>query len=241
MQAQAQVERLSADRFNFSPLLDKLQQPSPEPKADTGPARFAVLNIRLRDGVVRYADRVLDQTHRLDRIRLEVPFVSSLPSDVDVTVQPLLEAHVDGSALRVVGRTHPFQTALHSEVDVRWQDVDLAHWLEVARPFLPEAWRPQDPLAGDGARLAPALPVPGAHAYLLKDATEQEVLDTVRAVHRGESRLSPTIARTLIRRTRALQDPAGCPVAGLYTYGEIARTSGSTGFHNLTVVLLAFG
>lgn len=136
------VERLSADRFNFSPLLDKLQQPSPEPKADTGPARFAVLNIRLRDGVVRYADRVLDQSHLVDRIRLEVPFVSSLPSDVDVTVQPLLEAHIDGSALRVAGRTHPFQSGLRSEVDVRWQDVDLAHWLEAARPLLPEPWRP---------------------------------------------------------------------------------------------------
>ena len=136
------VERLSADRFNFSPLLDKLQQPSPEPKADTGPARFAILNIRLRDGVVRYADRVLDQSHLVDRIRLEVPFVSSLPSDVDVTVQPLLEAHIDGSALRVAGRTHPFQSGLRSEVDVRWQDVDLAHWLEAARPLLPEPWRP---------------------------------------------------------------------------------------------------
>lgn len=136
------VERLSADRFNFSPLLDKLQQPSPEPKADTEPARFAVLNIRLRDGVVRYTDRVLDQSHLVDRIRLEVPFVSSLPSDVDVTVQPLLEAHIDGSALRVAGRTHPFQSALHSEVDVRWQDVDLVHWLQALRPLLPEPWRP---------------------------------------------------------------------------------------------------
>ena len=35
---------------------------------------------------------------------------------------------------------------------------------------LPEAWRPQDPLAGDGARLAPALPVPGAHADLQRVA-----------------------------------------------------------------------
>lgn len=30
----------------------------------------------------------------------------------------------------------------------------------------------------------------GAHAYLLKDASEAEVLETIRAVHRGESRLS---------------------------------------------------
>jgi DNA-binding NarL/FixJ family response regulator len=49
----------------------------------------------------------------------------------------------------------------------------------------------------------------GAHAYLLKDATEQEVLDTVRAVHRGESRLSPTIARKVMEQFRAISLKAG--------------------------------
>jgi DNA-binding NarL/FixJ family response regulator len=44
----------------------------------------------------------------------------------------------------------------------------------------------------------------GAHAYLLKDATEQEVLDTVRAVHRGESRLTPQIARKVMDQFRRL-------------------------------------
>ncbi len=29
------------------------------------------------------------------------------------------------------------------------------------------------------------------------------------------------------------------PVAGFYTYGEIARTSGMNGFHNQTLVVLA--
>jgi DNA-binding NarL/FixJ family response regulator len=42
----------------------------------------------------------------------------------------------------------------------------------------------------------------GAQAYLLKDATEAEVLDTIRAVHRGESRLSPTIARKVMEQFR---------------------------------------
>jgi DNA-binding NarL/FixJ family response regulator len=49
----------------------------------------------------------------------------------------------------------------------------------------------------------------GAQAYLLKDATEAEVLETVRAVHRGESRLSPAIARKVMEQFRALpQEPA---------------------------------
>ena len=43
----------------------------------------------------------------------------------------------------------------------------------------------------------------GAQAYLLKDASEAEVLETVRAVHRGESHLSPTIARKVMDQFRA--------------------------------------
>lgn len=44
----------------------------------------------------------------------------------------------------------------------------------------------------------------GAQAYLLKDAPEAEVLDTVRAVYRGESRMSPTIARKVMEQFRDL-------------------------------------
>jgi len=57
----------------------------------------------------------------------------------------------------------------------------------------------------------------GAQAYLLKDASEEEVLDTVRAVHRGESRLTPQIARKVMDQFRLLadrvaQEPASAPV-----------------------------
>jgi hypothetical protein len=34
---------------------------------------------------------------------------------------------------------------------------------------------------------------------------------------------------------------SGAPVAGFYTYGEIARTHGTAGFHNQTLVVLAIG
>ncbi|MCP5458304.1 MAG: response regulator transcription factor [Gammaproteobacteria bacterium] len=42
----------------------------------------------------------------------------------------------------------------------------------------------------------------GAQAYLLKDASEEDVLETLRAVQRGESRLSPTIARKVMEQFR---------------------------------------
>lgn len=46
----------------------------------------------------------------------------------------------------------------------------------------------------------------GAQAYLLKDASEEEVLETVRAVQRGESRLTPQIARKVMDQFRLMAD-----------------------------------
>jgi len=57
----------------------------------------------------------------------------------------------------------------------------------------------------------------GAHGYLLKDVTEQELLETIRALRRGESRLTPQIARKVMDQFRRLarSEPAlvGDPIA----------------------------
>lgn len=44
----------------------------------------------------------------------------------------------------------------------------------------------------------------GAQAYLLKDAEESELLETIRALRRGESRLTPQIARKVMDQFRRL-------------------------------------
>ena len=49
----------------------------------------------------------------------------------------------------------------------------------------------------------------GANAYLLKDSPPAEVLDAVRAVHRGESVIEPKVARRLLDRfTQVSRTPA---------------------------------
>ncbi|HMH88290.1 MAG TPA: response regulator transcription factor [Steroidobacteraceae bacterium] len=48
----------------------------------------------------------------------------------------------------------------------------------------------------------------GAHGYLLKDVTEPELLDTIRALRRGESRLTPQIARKVMDQFRLLSGTA---------------------------------
>ena len=60
----------------------------------------------------------------------------------------------------------------------------------------------------------------GAQAYLLKDASEDELLETIRGLRRGESRLTPQIARKVMDQFRRLaqvydspQVPKGPPAA----------------------------
>jgi DNA-binding NarL/FixJ family response regulator len=47
----------------------------------------------------------------------------------------------------------------------------------------------------------------GAQAYLLKDASEEELLETIRALRRGESRLTPQIAQKVMDQFRRLAQP----------------------------------
>lgn len=134
------LTRLDEGRLNISPILARLQARAADAPASDAPARFAVFNISLDGGLIRYEDRVLGQTHTVDRLRVGLPFLSSLPSQVDVAVEPLLEARVNGSTLRLAGTTLPFQAGHRSEVKVAWRDVELAAWLPHARPWLPAEW-----------------------------------------------------------------------------------------------------
>ena len=54
----------------------------------------------------------------------------------------------------------------------------------------------------------------GAHGYLLKDVTEQELLETIRALRRGESHLTPQIARKVMDQFRRLAGSSEIATAG---------------------------
>jgi DNA-binding NarL/FixJ family response regulator len=60
----------------------------------------------------------------------------------------------------------------------------------------------------------------GAHAYLLKDASEDELLETIRALRRGESRLTPQIARKVMDQFSRLARSAAEPLAAAAPVGR---------------------
>ena len=129
--------------FNFSPALQHLrdwqarQPPSPPPAPDAAPARFALHNIRLEGGALHYRDLPLDQRHEVSELRIGLPFLSNLPADVAIDVQPLLEARLDGSALRLSGQARPFADGRPAELALRWQALPLAPWASLLKAVLP--------------------------------------------------------------------------------------------------------
>ena len=128
------IIREAEQRFNFSDLLESPNPPPPPPKEKPPgkPQRFAVSNIRLTDGDIRFDDQVLSQQHHIEHIQLGIPFIADLPADVDIYVQPLLEMIIDGSPMHIVGRARPFANPPESVVDLRLHKLELQRYVAYA-------------------------------------------------------------------------------------------------------------
>jgi flagellar motor protein MotB len=119
------------------------QPPSPEP------ARFSLNNIQLEQGRIEFEDRPAGVTHKVVDLTLGLPFVSSLPADVTVFVEPLFSARINGAPLQLKGKARPFAEPKDYALDLTLDDVDVGGYLG----YLP--YKPAFRLSG--ARLNAAL------------------------------------------------------------------------------------
>ena len=122
--------RTAEQRFNVSDLLDR---PVRADRSHT-PFRFAVSNLQLNDGTVQFDDKVLGGRHTIEQVQIDVPFISNLPADVEIAVQPLLRMVIDGSPLHISGKATPFSMLPASVVDLKLQQLDLSPY----RTYLPQ-------------------------------------------------------------------------------------------------------
>jgi uncharacterized protein involved in outer membrane biogenesis len=107
--------RNSDKTYNFSDLLDRaLAEPA-------GPApRFAVSNIEIIDGRIDFDDRPEHRQHQIRELRLGIPFLSSLPSQTEIKVEPTFSAWINERPVAISGETRPFmdthETVLHFDI-----------------------------------------------------------------------------------------------------------------------------
>jgi hypothetical protein len=122
----ANIVRLEAQRFNFSDIVKRIEA---RPKTDEGPARFSLNNIRVTDSSIRFDDRPLGSRHEVSDITLGIPFLSNLPTYVEIDVQPVLSARLDGTPINLKGETQPFAETLESAIDLKLDGLDIPKYL----------------------------------------------------------------------------------------------------------------
>lgn len=131
------VTRGKDQRFNFSDLIERFSGGSAP--ADSKPARFSLSNIRVSNGDIRFDDRLLGAQHHVEKLELGIPFLANLPSSTGIFVQPLLAMTVDGSPLRVDGRTKPFASNRESTIGFQLNRLDLPRYLRYVPVPMPVA------------------------------------------------------------------------------------------------------
>ncbi len=127
------VARVAEGRYDISDLLDEWMKPKDEP--DTGTPRFSLNNIQLLNGKIIFDDQPKGKVHTISDINLTLPFISSLPYQAEVLVNPSFSAKINGSPLALSGESKPFSTTHESQLNLDLDRFDLA----ALQPYLPES------------------------------------------------------------------------------------------------------
>ncbi len=127
------LARLRDGRYNISPLIEFLQS---KPDTKQGPARFALFNIELIGGTVDFDDQLVSERHRLSDIEIGLPFISTLPEDHEVHVEPHLSALFNGKPIRSGASSQPLIEATPTSLHLELSQVDLPRYMA----YLPGQW-----------------------------------------------------------------------------------------------------
>jgi hypothetical protein len=128
----ARLTRLADGRYDIDDVMARFKPDTPTPVNDE-PTRFAIYNVRINGGSFDFDDQPVKRQHRLQGLQLALPFLSNLPDDVAVTVEPRLTFMLDGAAFDSGAQATPFAQNRASQLDLRIADLKLAPWL----PYLP--------------------------------------------------------------------------------------------------------
>lgn len=111
--------------YNVDDILAELLKPSEDP-----PAKYSLNNIQLQGGKVEFEDRPNKAQHTVSDMQLSIPFLSNLPYQADIYVQPDFSARINGSTLHLAGKMKPFSKNHESAVALELANLDVARYFE---------------------------------------------------------------------------------------------------------------
>ncbi|MBE2244412.1 MAG: DUF748 domain-containing protein [Burkholderiaceae bacterium] len=129
------LTRTAAGHYDIDDLLARL---APRPDAPPGqPQRFAIYNLDIRDGEFVFDDRPADRVHKLGALNLTLPFVSNLPADLQVKVEPRLAFVLNGEAFDSGAQALPFTPERSGTLSLKVATLDLSPYLGYQPAALP--------------------------------------------------------------------------------------------------------
>ncbi|MEK8029404.1 DUF748 domain-containing protein [Ideonella sp. DXS29W] len=136
-----QFARLSDGHYDLDDLLARFRRPAGSEEA--APQRFALYNLSIRGGRVRFDDRPKSKVHDITEIQLGLPFISNLDDAIDATVEPHLSFRTEDTSFDTGAQATLFTRDRAGVFTVKTGEIDLADWLA----YLP-AQLPARPVAG---------------------------------------------------------------------------------------------
>ena len=101
------------------------------------PQRFALYNIKLTNGHIAFDDRVVGRQHEITNLNLALPFISNLPAERSIQVQPQLAFVVNGSAFDSKAQALPFDDSRKVDAAFKLSQLDLKPYLGYIPAGLP--------------------------------------------------------------------------------------------------------
>lgn len=133
---QLRVARLAEGHYDIDDLIERFTPRGDAPPASE-PARFALYNLVVRNAQARFDDRPVGRVHTVDGLQLALPFVSNLPADVQVRVEPHLAFKLDGVAFDSGAQATPFAQSKHGELKLAFAGLDVQPYLGYLPKSLP--------------------------------------------------------------------------------------------------------
>lgn len=117
--------------YNFSDLIPKggTTGAIPEGAAIKPPLKFSFNNIHITNGGVDFDDLPKGKTHTVRDLNAEIPFVSSIPSEVEIFVKPSFSAKVNNTQFDFSGESKPFADSFETSLDINLKDLFLPEYL----------------------------------------------------------------------------------------------------------------
>jgi uncharacterized protein involved in outer membrane biogenesis len=130
------VARTAEGHYDIDDLITRFT-PKPDAKPDAEPARFALYNLQVRDAQLRFDDRPVQRVHNVDALQLTLPFISNLPAQVQVKVEPRLAFRLNGTPFDSGAQATPFAQTRAGDLKLAMTDLDLAPYLPYVPASLP--------------------------------------------------------------------------------------------------------